>query len=232
MLAWGPTLSRGEQTICRISRVRLEARATGFCRLPPGGHGANPWRSGTYITMGRKNTRIPADYWREQPRWYRNYHTDWGGVVGDRVRRLRRARGLVLRDFEEKIERPDGGHYSLSYFSRLERGSSSAPLYVYIALAEFFGLPPGRLLGVDDAERDATAEEMVLIRFLRRAGVTPDEALDRLVDCNAGSAEPLRGGELEPDRASDFDPDAAPSRPSRQEIVKGSAELKRLDFGL
>ena len=117
-------------------------------------------------------------YWQEQPRWYRNYHTEWSAVVGDRIRRVRRGRGVILQELADKIARPDGGRYSITYYSRLERGSSSPPLYVYVAIAEFFGLHPGRLLGVDDAERDATAEEMVLIRFLGRIGVSPDDAGD------------------------------------------------------
>ena len=180
--------------------------------------------------MGRKKTRIPSSYWLEQPRFFRNYHTEWSGVVGDRVRRLRRARDLTLVDVADQIERPDGHRYSFSYFSRLERGSSSASLYVYLALAEFFGLHPGRLLGVDDAERDATAEEMVLVRFLRRAGIPPDAALDRLV---AGALHPGREPPAAPalEAAPAFDPESAPGRPPRQEIVKTQAELRRRDFG-
>jgi len=171
-------------------------------------------------------------YWQEQPRWYRNYHTEWSAVVGDRIRRVRRGRGVILQELADKIARPDGGRYSITYYSRLERGSSSPPLYVYVAIAEFFGLHPGRLLGVDDAERDATAEEMVLIRFLRRIGVSPDDAAARLAASGESAPDEPPGDALDRDRPDDLDPGAAPPHPRRQEIVKSAAELRRLDFGL
>ena len=176
--------------------------------------------------MGRKESRIPPSYFREAPRWYRNYHTEWSGVLGDRVRRMRRAHGLTLVNLAERILRPDGGRYSYSYYSRLERGSSSPPLYVYLALAEFFQIAPGRLLGPDDAERDATQEEMVLIRFLRRAGVAPDAAIHALT----------RAGWVAPEPEPPGAPAGLPAQrelvyPPRQEMVKTNVELQRLDFG-
>jgi len=180
--------------------------------------------------VGRKQTHIPEAYWREQPRWYRNYHTEWSGVVGDRIRRLRRGRDLTLQNLADKVERPDGGRYSISYYSRLERGSSSPPLYVYLAIAECFDLHPGRLLGPDDAERDATAEEMVLIRFLRRTRVSPDDALARLA-CGESAPDEPAADSLDRDRQDDSDLSAAPPHPPRQEIVKSRTELRRLDFG-
>jgi transcriptional regulator with XRE-family HTH domain len=109
------------------------------------------------------------------------YHCEWGVIVGDRIRRLRRDRDMSLADLCAAVEKPDGGHYTPGFFSRLERGWSSGPLVTYVAVATQFDLPPGRLLGPDDAEREVSEGEMTLLNVLRRMGVTPDEAIARLV---------------------------------------------------
>ena len=101
-------------------------------------------------------------------------------MIGDRVRRLRRSRDLTLVQLSERVEKPEGGRYSPGYFSRLERSWATSPLYVYLAVADVLEVAPGRLLGPDDAQRSATEGEMTLVRFLRRAGVSPDEAIARL----------------------------------------------------
>jgi transcriptional regulator with XRE-family HTH domain len=183
------------------------------------------------MSMGRNRTQIPSSYWREAPAWYRNYYNEWSAVVGDRVRRMRAARGLTLQDVADRIAKPNGGNYSDSFFSRLERGASSPPLYVYLGLAELFEIHPGRLLGADDAERDASPGEMVLIRFLRWKGVAPDEALHVL------AASPLLGEKPEPlGPAEPLDgapPRTSPNpyvRPPRAEFVKPRIELMDRDF--
>ena len=102
-------------------------------------------------------------------------------MVGGRVRRLRQADGLRLVDLTTTVTRPDGGDYSIGFFSRLERGWASPPLWVYVRLAEHFGVHPGRLLGVDDVERPVSDGELTLVRLLRRLGIEPDEALGRLL---------------------------------------------------
>jgi transcriptional regulator with XRE-family HTH domain len=113
------------------------------------------------------------------------YFCDWGLVVGDRVRRLRRQRDMTLKDLAVAVPKPDGYRYSMGFFSRLERGSASGPLIAYSNIADVLEIDPGRLLGPDDAQREVTDAEMTLLRVLRRVGVTPDEAIVRLVPSQA-----------------------------------------------
>jgi transcriptional regulator with XRE-family HTH domain len=115
------------------------------------------------------------------PGWRDPYHCEWGVIVGDRVRRLRRDRGMSQRELGLAFGKPGGGHYSGGYFSRLERGWASAPLVVYVHVAAVFEVEPGRLLGPDDAQRELSDGEMTLVRVLRRMGITPDEAIGRLM---------------------------------------------------
>ena len=116
------------------------------------------------------------------------YRTDWGAVVGDRVRRLRIARGLTLREIREKIYKPNGGSYSIGYLSKLERGWSNAPLYVYLTLGELMATEPGVLLGPDESLRGATSGEMTILAVARRIGLQPHEAVLRLLAPGAGPA--------------------------------------------
>ena len=101
-------------------------------------------------------------------------------TVGDRIRHLRKARDWSLRDLAQRVPKPEGGHFSTGYFSRLERGWGSAPLYTYIKIAEAFGVDPGRLLGPEEVQRDITPEESMLLRVLERAGIDPADAIVRL----------------------------------------------------
>jgi hypothetical protein len=79
------------------------------------------------------------------------------------------------------VDKPDGGRYTPGFFSRLERGWASGPLVTYVSVAAQFDVEPGRLLGPDDAQREVTGAEMTLVHVLRRMGITPDEAIARLV---------------------------------------------------
>jgi transcriptional regulator with XRE-family HTH domain len=109
------------------------------------------------------------------------YWCEWGVVVGNRVRRLRQARDMVLVDLCRLVDKPDGGRYSPGFFSRLERGWASGPLATYVNVAHSFGVEPGRLLGPDDVQRDVSEAEMTLLSVLRRMDMSPDEAIARLV---------------------------------------------------
>ena len=109
------------------------------------------------------------------------YFCEWGLVVGDRVRRLRRERDMTLKDLSLAVRKPDGYRYSMGFFSRLERGSASAPLIAYSNLAEALEIDAGRLLGPDDAQREVSEAEMTLVRVLRHLGMKPDEAIIRLM---------------------------------------------------
>lgn len=52
--------------------------------------------------------------------------------------------------------------------------------YVYLALAEEFGVPPGLLLGADDLQKETAPGERALLRFIERAGIEPEDAIVRL----------------------------------------------------
>ena len=103
-------------------------------------------------------------------------------VIGGRIRRLRLDRGMTLAQLAERVHKPEtGGWYSPSYISRLERGWANAPLYVYLRIAEALGVDEWRLFAVDEVAREVSAAELVVVRFLREAGLAPEEALARLV---------------------------------------------------
>lgn len=110
----------------------------------------------------------------------RGYLCEWGGVVGDRIRRLRRDRGLTLADLAHSIPKPEGGHFSPGYISRIERGWTSATLYAYLAIAAALDVDPGSLLGPDAASLETDTAEAVLLRWMRARGVAPHDALLRL----------------------------------------------------
>jgi transcriptional regulator with XRE-family HTH domain len=108
------------------------------------------------------------------------YWCEWSVVVGDRIRRLRRAREWHLIDLCQVVDKPDGGHYTTGFFSRLERGWGSGPLTTYVNVAHALGVDAGRLLGPDDAQREVTQAEMTLVELVRRLGLSPAEAIVRL----------------------------------------------------
>jgi transcriptional regulator with XRE-family HTH domain len=109
------------------------------------------------------------------------YWCDWAAVVGDRVRRLRQARDMRLIDLSAAVWKPEGGHYNPGYFSRLERGWASAPLYVYLAVADALGVDAGVLLGPDAASLEVSEAEATLLRCLRSLGIAPHEAVAALM---------------------------------------------------
>ena len=134
--------------------------------------------------MGRNRlyNRYLTDAYRKGPRWPDPYHCAWGAVVGDRIRRLRQDRNMTLHDLAGVVRKPEGGHYSAGYFSRLERGWASAPLYTYLAIADAFDIDPGVLLGPDAASLETSAAEAMLLRCLRGLKLEPHEAMLRLID--------------------------------------------------
>lgn len=114
------------------------------------------------------------------------YFCEWGVVVGDRIRRLRRARDWHLIDLCRAVDKPEGGQYTPGFFSRLERGWGSGPLTTYVNVADALDVDPGRLLGPDDAQREVSQGEMTLIELIRRMRITPAEAIARLAGLDAG----------------------------------------------
>lgn len=132
--------------------------------------------------MGRHQTRVsglPGGL-SDGDGWSKAYKLEWGEVVGHRVRRLRQANGWTLQDLQERVRKPDGRLYSAGYFSRVERGWTSPPLYLYVRLAEALGVPPGELLGSEDFDRELGRDELLLLRVVERMGLAADEAIARL----------------------------------------------------
>lgn len=113
-------------------------------------------------------------------------YCEWGAMVGGRIRRLRRHRRATLQQLGRALERPNGSFHSAGFVSRLERGRASAPLYVYLAIADALGVDPGVLLGPESATLEFTEAEAVLVRTLRDVKIAPHEVLVRLV-----GADPL-----------------------------------------
>jgi transcriptional regulator with XRE-family HTH domain len=126
-------------------------------------------------------------------RWARPYRVEWGEVVGHRVRRLRQARGWALKEMVRNVPKPEGGQYSGGYFSRLERGWTSPPLYVYVAVAEALGVQAGELLGVEELDREFSPEQRMLLRVVEQLGLEPHEAAARLV--GGGTRGPASSGQ-------------------------------------
>jgi transcriptional regulator with XRE-family HTH domain len=92
---------------------------------------------------------------------------------------------MTLTDFGRALTRPDGRYFSAGWVSRLERGRSAAPLYVYLAIADLLEVDPGVLLGPEAAALDVTDGEAVLLQYLRGAGIEPSEAILRLSGCGS-----------------------------------------------
>jgi transcriptional regulator with XRE-family HTH domain len=132
--------------------------------------------------MARKQTSI--GHWTgetgDRSEWLRAYRLEWGEVVGLRVRRLRKAREWTLQDLRDKVRKPDGGVYSGGYFSRMERGWTSPPLYAYIATAAALEVEPGGLLGLESFEQEVSAEQRLVLSVIERLGLSADEAIARM----------------------------------------------------
>lgn len=105
------------------------------------------------------------------------YRCEWGGVVGDRVRRLRRDRGLTIADLARITSKPEGGHYSMGFISRMERGFASGPLFAYLMVANALEIDGGVLLGPDSASLQTSEEEVLFLQFIRGLGVGLAEAM-------------------------------------------------------
>jgi transcriptional regulator with XRE-family HTH domain len=139
--------------------------------------------------MGRHQTVVSG--WAGGPGdgdgWSKAYKLEWGEVVGHRVRRLRQARGWKLHDLQGRVPKPAGGRYSGGYFSRVERGWTSPPLYVYLRIAEALELKPGELLGLEAFDRELSPEQVLLLKVVEEMGLSAEEAIARLAQCQPSS---------------------------------------------
>ena len=135
-----------------------------------------PSSLGVYGKRLAENPQGAASQDRRKP------YAPGANVVGDRIRRLRLERGLRLVDVARRVRRPEGTHYSGGYVSRVERGWANAPLYVYLQIATVLEVDQWRLFAADDVFREFRMEEIVLLRFLRRVGIAPEEALARVIE--------------------------------------------------
>lgn len=118
---------------------------------------------------------------RVAERWEMLYKTPYTVMLGLRLRRIRERRRLTQTEVLERVRRPNGRGYSQAFLSRVEAGYANSPLYAFIHLAEGYDMDPARLLGPSDSEKPVSDAEMTLIRFLRRLGISPDEAMARIV---------------------------------------------------
>jgi transcriptional regulator with XRE-family HTH domain len=114
-------------------------------------------------------------------RWEMLHKTPYTVMVGLRLRRIREGRRMTQHEVVGKTRKPRGrGFYSQGFLSRLEAGYANAPLYAYVDFANTYELDPARLMGPEDADKKVGDAEMALVRFLRRLGISPDEAMARL----------------------------------------------------
>jgi transcriptional regulator with XRE-family HTH domain len=114
-------------------------------------------------------------------RWERLHKTGYTLMIGRRLKRVREGRHLTQQEVADNTRKPRGnGFYSQGLLSRLEAGYANAPLYTYIDFADFYELDPARVMGPEDAEKPVDEAEMTLIKFLRRTGISVDEAIARL----------------------------------------------------
>lgn len=94
-------------------------------------------------------------------------------VVGDRIRRLRRERGLTQAAL-------GGGRFSESYISLIESGRREATPEVLAHLAEALGCSVGALLGVEQAPDAAEAEMLIRRGEWETSSGRPESAIAHL----------------------------------------------------
>ena len=82
----------------------------------------------------------------------------FGDQVGQRLRAIRRQRGLSLDD----VERLSGGRWSASAIGSYERGFRNLSLPRLRDLAEFYSVPIGALLGEAEVASGGTTGRLVL----------------------------------------------------------------------
>ncbi len=144
-------------------------------------------------------------------------------VVGEVLRRARRARGLTLRDVEQRSDTV----FKASVLGGYERGERSISLGRFWELARIYGLPADRLLAeVAGALQPLGRKEVVI--DLTRLGLLPEPARGAV----AGYAHEIRA------RRGDYVSDVVTLRsgdlePMSYELgIRPTTLLRRLDPAL
>ena len=74
----------------------------------------------------------------------------WDGksknIIGNKIRNLRKARGLTQKHFAELLQL-EGDEFSDLTILRIEQGTRFVPDYEIVILADFFGITTDDLLG-------------------------------------------------------------------------------------
>lgn len=84
-------------------------------------------------------------------------------LLGERLRRLRKARGKSMRAADEVRVRY-GVKLDASYLSRAERGRIALPLRTLFALADFYGVEASTLLAFPAAGQQDSATDVAARR--------------------------------------------------------------------
>jgi transcriptional regulator with XRE-family HTH domain len=134
-----------------------------------------------YANRGERIFGLYGEDLRATQRWEMLHKTGYTLMLGRRLKRIREGRHLTQQHVADRTRKPRGnGFYSQGLLSRIEAGYANAPLYAYIDFADFYELDPARVMGPEDAEKPVDEAEMALIKFLRRVGISVDEAIARL----------------------------------------------------
>ncbi len=95
--------------------------------------------------------------------------------VGQRLRSVRRIRGLSLDD----VERESGGRWSASAVGAYERGFRNLSLPRLRDLAQFYDVPMGVLLGEEDLAGSGRAQGRLVLDLVALQSVTEAESVLR-----------------------------------------------------
>jgi transcriptional regulator with XRE-family HTH domain len=117
---------------------------------------------------------------RASERWEMLHRSPYSLMIGQRFKRIREGRRMTQSSVIKIVRKPNGNRYSQGFLSRIEAGYANAPLYSYVDFAKAYELDPGRLMGPEEAEKPVGEAERTLIGFLRRLGISPDEAMARI----------------------------------------------------
>jgi XRE family transcriptional regulator, regulator of sulfur utilization len=101
--------------------------------------------------------------------------------LNDRLRELRKERGLTLRELRDRIEERTGGKLSISYLSELERTDATPSVETLARVAGGYGISVQDLLApVEFFTVDSEARYPDVLVALKDGGKIEEEWLDTL----------------------------------------------------